>query len=198
MCLAVQYDDGIEMGHWDILKEMIRVRSFQRKEEPQFVLSSGNKSRFYFNLKKVSTTPEGMYHIGHVVLHKIKELGLKPKAVGGLTMGADPIAMSTAMISYLTDASNAMQAFMIRKEAKEYGLGLQIEGDVKAHDDVIIIDDVVTTGASTIKAIDAAREYGLHIMAVIVLVDRCEENGRENIEAKRVEVHSIYTIHDFI
>jgi orotate phosphoribosyltransferase len=198
MCLAVQYDDGVEMGHWDILKEMIRVRSFQQKEEPHFVLSSGNKSRFYFNLKKVSTTPEGMYHIGHVVLHKIKELGLRPKAIGGLTMGADPIAMSTAMTSYLSDASNAMQCFMIRKEAKGHGLGLQIEGDVKAHDDVIIVDDVVTTGASTIKAIDVARDYGLHIMAVIVLVDRCEENGSENIEARGVEVHSIYTIHDFI
>jgi orotate phosphoribosyltransferase len=142
-------------------------------------------------------TSEGMYHIGQVVLDKIKELGLKPKAVGGLTMGADPIAISTAMSSYLRDKSNSVQSFIIRKEPKEHGLGLQIEGDVKAHDNVVIVDDVVTTGASTMKAIDIAREHDLHVMAVIVLVDRCEENGRENIEGKGVKVHSIYTAQDF-
>jgi orotate phosphoribosyltransferase len=186
------------MEHRDILKEMIRVRSFQLKEEPHFVLSSGNRSRFYFNLKKVTTTAEGIYHIGHVVLDKIQELGLKPKAIGGLTMGADPIAISTAMTSYLRDDSNSISSFMIRKEPKEHGSGLQLEGSVTAHDDVIIVDDVVTTGASTIKAIDVARQHDLHIMAVIVLVDRCEENGREKIEEKGVKVHSIFTVQDFM
>ena len=187
-----------KMGHKDILKEMIRVRSFQLKEEPYFLLSSGNKSRFYFNLKKVTTASEGMYHIGHVVLDKIKELGLEPKAIGGLTMGADPIAFSTAMTSYLRDERNSIQAFMVRKEPKKHGAELWIEGDVSAHDDVIIVDDVLTTGASTIKAIDIARKHDLNIMAVIVLVDRCEENGRERIEEKGVKVHSIYTVQDFL
>lgn len=186
------------MEHKDILKEMIRVRSFQLKEEPHFLLSSGNKSRFYFNLKKVTTASEGMYHIGHVVLDKIKELGLEPKAIGGLTMGADPIAVSTAMTSYLRDERNSIQAFMVRKEPKKHGAELWIEGDVSAHDDVIIVDDVLTTGASTIKAIDIARKHDLNIMAVIVLVDRCEENGRERIEEKGVKVHSIYTVQDFL
>ena len=186
------------MGHRDVLKEMIRARSFQQEEKPCFQLSSGKKSRFYFNLKSVTMTSEGMYHIGHVVLDKIKELGLKPKAIGGLTMGADPIANCTAMTSYLRDKRNSIQAFSIRKEPKKYGLELGIEGDVKAHDDVIIVEDVVTTGASTIKAIDIARKHDLHIMAVIVLVDRCEENGRERIEEQGVKVHSIYTIQDFV
>ncbi len=186
------------MGHRDILKDMIRVRSFELKEKPHFLLSSGNKSRFYFNLKKVTTTSEGMYHVGHVVLEKIKELGLKPKAIGGLTMGADPIAVSTALTSYLVDKSNQIDAFMVRKEPKEHGLGLQVEGDVTAHSDVIIVDDVITTGASTIKAIDAARKHNLHVMAVIALVDRCEEHGRERIEEKGVKVHAIFTVHDFM
>jgi len=185
------------MGHADILKEMIRVRSFKQTEEPSFTLVSGKKSRFYFNLKSVTMTSEGMYHIGHVVLEKIRELGLQPKAVGGLTMGADPIANSTAMISYVKDPQNPIESFSIRKEPKEHGLKLWIEGGVKPDDNVIIVDDVVTTGGSTIKAIDIARAQDLDIMAVIVLVDRCEEHGRERIEEKGVKVHSIYTVHDF-
>jgi orotate phosphoribosyltransferase len=113
-------------------------------------------------------------------------------------MGADPIAVSTALTSYLVDKSNQIAAFMVRKEPKEHGLGLQIEGDVRAHSDVIIVDDVITTGASTIKAINAARKHNLHVMAVIVLVDRCEEHGKERIEKKGVKVHAIFTVHDFM
>jgi len=184
------------MGYRDMLKEMIRVRSFQYSEKPSFVLSSGKKSRFYFNLKSVTMASEGMYSIGNVVYDKIEELGLKPKAIGGLTMGADPIANATALVSYLKE--NPMHAFSIRKEPKDYGLKLQLEGAIRDHDDVFIVDYVLTTGASTIEAIDIAREHDLHIMAVIVLVDRCEENGRENVEKKGVKVYSIYTVHDFI
>ena len=191
-------ENRTKMGHRDILKEMIRVRSFQQSEEPRFPLSSGKKSRFYFNLKTVTMSSEGMYHIGNIVLDKIRELDLEPHAIGGLTMGADPIAHSVAVISYQRDNRNSLQAFAIRKERKKHGLQLWIEGNVRPHDDVIIVDDVVTTGASTIKAINVAREHDLHIMAVIVLIDRCEENGREKIEKKGVKVHSIYTVHDFL
>jgi orotate phosphoribosyltransferase len=184
------------MGHRDVLREMIKAKSFKRSDTPSFPLTSGKMSSFYFNLKSVTMTSEGMYHIGHVVLDKIEELGLQPKAIGGITMGADPIANATALVSYLRDKD--MQAFSIRKEPKKHGLKLQIEGDLRAHDDVIIIDDVVTTGGSTIKAIDIAREHDLNVMAVIILVDRCEERGRENIEKKGVKVHAIFTVYDFV
>jgi len=183
------------MDHREVLKEMIRVRSFKRSDTPSFPLTSGKMSSFYFNLKAVTLASEGMYHIGHVVLDKIEALGLQPKAVGGLTMGADPIANATSLVSHLRGKN--VQAFSIRKEPKKHGLKLQIEGDLKPYDDVIIIDDVVTTGGSTIKAIDVAREHDLNVMTVIILVDRCEENGRENIEEKGVKVHSIFAVNHF-
>jgi orotate phosphoribosyltransferase len=111
-------------------------------------------------------------------------------------MGADPVAISTSFTSALE--GNPIEAFSIRKEPKEYGMKLQIEGNVQQGDSVIIMDDVVTTGASTVKAIRIAREHGLNILAAIVLVDRCEENGRQNIEATGIPMYSIFTVSDFM
>ena len=136
-----------------------------------------------------------MHLVGKIVFEKIRELKLKPDAIGGLTLGADPIAYAVAMHSY--EAGEPIEAFVIRKEPKGHGLKLPIEGNVKSGDRVIIIDDVVTTGGSTIKAINVARENGMIVDAVIVLVDRCEHNGRQNIEALGCPVHAILTINDF-
>jgi orotate phosphoribosyltransferase len=184
------------MEHREALREMIRERSFKRSETPSFPLTSGKMSSFYFNLKAVTLASEGMYYIGHVVLDKIEELALRPKAIGGLTMGADPIAIATALVSHIRGMD--VQAFSIRKEPKKHGLKLQVEGDLEPDDQVIVIDDVVTTGGSTIKAIKIAREHALQVMSVIILVDRGEENGRENIEKEGVPVHSIFTVDDFL
>lgn len=178
------------------LIEIIRERSFQYSNEAKFKLSSGASSHFYFNMKKTTHSPEGMHLVGELVFNKIKKLGLRTKAIGGLTMGADPIAVATAMHSYTV--KEPISSFVVRKERKAHGLGLQIEGDIKKGDHVIIVDDVVTTGASTIKAIEAAKEYGLIIDAVIILVDRCEQNGRESIEALGYPVYNILTIRDFM
>jgi orotate phosphoribosyltransferase len=134
--------------------------------------------------------------IGKLVLDKIQELDLKPNAVGGLTMGADPIAHAVALTSELKN--NPIQSFSVRKEPKGHGLGLQVEGNVRENDKVIIVEDVVTTGTSTIKAVTIAREHGLNVLGVIVLLDRCEENGTKSIEAQGVPVHSILTIQDFL
>ena len=178
------------------LIEIIRTRSFQYSSEPKFKLSSGAVSNFYFNMKKTTQSPDGMYLVGKLVFEKIRELGLRPDAIGGLTMGADPIAYAVAMHSY--SAKEPIQAFVIRKEPKEHGLKLPIEGNVKPGDHVVIIDDVITTGGSTIKAINIARDFGLIIDAVIVLLDRCEQNGRQNIEQLGHTVYDILTINDFI
>lgn len=178
------------------LIELIRARSFNYSEKPIYKLSSGALSSFYFDLKKTTHSPEGLYLIGKLVYEKIKELGLNSHGIGGLTMGADPIATAVARVSY--DEKDPIEAFVIRKEPKEHGLGLQIEGNVQEGDHVIIIDDVVTTGNSTIKAIDVAEKHGLIIDAVIVLVDRCEQNGRQNIEARGYPVYSILTVNDFM
>ena len=184
------------MNEKEALIGIIRERSFQCSSEPSFKLVSGGLSRFYFNMKKTTQSPDGMYLVGKLLFEKIKELGLTPDALGGLTMGADPIAYAVAMHSYYM--KEPMQAFVIRKEPKRHGLRLPIEGNVKAGDHVVIIDDVVTTGGSTIKAITIAKEYGLIIDAVIVLVDRCEQNGRQNIEALGYPVYDILTVNDFI
>ncbi len=177
------------------LVEYIKKHSFQRSDRPVYKLSSGNLSNFYFNLKKTTYSPDGQYLVGNLVFDKLRTLGLKPKAIGGLTMGADPIATATAYTSYLRN--EPIEAIVIRKEPKGHGTMSQIEGNVRAGDDVIIIDDVVTTGGSTIKAIEAARMAELNIVAVIILLDRCEFNGRQNIEKLGYPVHSILTIRDF-
>lgn len=178
------------------LKELIRQRSFKKTDTPSIPLSSGKMSCFYFNLKKVSYYPEGLVLIGKAVFDRIQELGLSPKAIGGLTMGADPVAVAVSFTSFLE--KKPIEAFSVRKEPKEHGMKLQIEGDVKEGDSVIILDDVVTTGKSTIKAIQVARDHGLNVLCAIVLVDRCEENGKQNIEDTGVNLYSIFTVNDFM
>jgi len=178
------------------LIELIKKRSFQYSEKEDYCLSSGLKSKYYFNMKKTTYSPEGQYLVGKLFYEKIKELSLKSKFIGGLTLGADPIAIAVARYSY--DKNDPIEAFVIRKEQKKHGLMLQIEGCVEHGDSVIIIDDVVTTGASTIKAIDIAEKHGLKIEAVLVLLDRCEFNGKENIISRGYPFYSILTIKDFV
>lgn len=183
------------MDHKAQLVEYIKKHSFQRSDTPIYKLSSGNMSAFYFNLKKTTYSPIGQYLIGNLVFDKVRELGLKPKAIGGLTMGADPIATAAAYTSHIKN--QPIEAIVIRKEPKGYGTMSQIEGNVKAGDEVIIIDDVVTTGGSTIKAIEAAKKAGLNVIAVIILLDRGEFDGRQNIERLGYPVYSILTLSDF-
>lgn len=178
------------------LINLIKIRSFEYNESPCFKLTGGGVSNFYFNLKRTTYSPEGQYLIGKILFDKIIELGLKVEAIGGLTMGADPIACAVAHHSF--DSDMPIEAFSIRKEPKAHGMMLAIEGQVREGDRVIIIDDVITTGSSTIKAIKAAQEYALDIVSVIVIVDRCEFNGRQNIESYGYKVHSIATVNDFM
>jgi orotate phosphoribosyltransferase len=184
------------MNEQERLIQIIKERSFQYSKEPVYRLTSGAVSNFYFNMKKTASSGEALYLTGKLVFEKIREQQLQIDAIGGLTMGADPIAYAVARYSY--DVQQPIEAFVIRKEAKGHGLHLQVEGNVKPGDRVVIVDDVVTTGGSTIKAIGIAREYGLAVVAAIVLVDRYEQNGRENIESLGLPVYDILTIEDFI
>jgi orotate phosphoribosyltransferase len=173
----------------------INEHSFLKSSEPVFRLSSGKMSNVYFDLRLTTLAPEGQYLIGNLLYEKIKEFDLKPKAVGGLTMGADPVSSALAYTSYIKD--DPIEAFVIRKEPKAHGRGLQIEGNIKEGEDVVVVDDVLTTGGSTIKAINIARESGLNVLAAIVLLDRCEQQGRENVEKLGIPVYSILTVNDF-
>jgi orotate phosphoribosyltransferase len=177
------------------LIDFIKGRSFLKSDKPIFKLSSGKMSNVYFDLRLATLSPDGQYLIGNLLLDKIKEHGLKPRAVGGLTMGADPVSTAVAYASYLR--GEPIEAFVIRKEPKKHGRSLQIEGNVQDGDGVVIVDDVLTTGGSSIKAATIAKESGLNVLAVIVVLDRCEQNGKENVEKLGCPVYSLLTIKDF-
>ncbi len=177
------------------LQALIKEKCFLRSEKPIFRLTSGKMSDFYFDLRRATLSPSGQFLIGNVVFETITGMGLAPDAIGGLTMGADPIATATAYCSYLKE--RPMEAFVIRKEPKAYGTMRQVEGNVEPGNKVIILDDVLTTGKSTIKAIDAAREFGLAVLGALVLLDRCEHEGKKNVEDKGVKLWSVFTAGDF-
>jgi orotate phosphoribosyltransferase len=172
----------------DRLVRLIHDKAFKYSEEPIFKLVSGRMSNYYFNCKTVTLHPEGMYLIGNIVFDMIRDSGAW--GIGGLTLGADPIADAVAYTSYIRN--RPIEAFVIRKSAKAHGTMQWIEGNMSAGDKVAIVDDVVTTGKSTIEAITKAKEGGLEVVKVIALVDR-QEGGRENIEALGHKVETIVT-----
>ena len=173
------------------LIDILIANSLQINSEPVFKLASGIKSDTYIDCKKTTLTAEGAYLIGNIFFEKISNLNID--AIGGLTLGADSIAQAVAYTSYIKGCP--INAFIVRKEPKEHGLKHSIEGNIKKGQRVVIVDDVVTTGQSTIKAIQRAREAGLQIIKVIVLVDR-QEGGRKNIEDQNVEFEAIITKQD--
>lgn len=152
-----------------------------------FTLSSGAKSDYYIDCRTTTLHAEGARLTGLAILDVLREHHLQPAAVGGLTMGADPVVSAVAIAS----ASRAQQipgaplihGFLVRKAEKAHGTGRRIEGFFEKDAPVLIVDDVCTTGASTITAIEAAREAGMRVIAAICLVEREEANGRPALEA---------------
>ncbi len=172
----------------DRLIQLIIEKAFKYSEEPVFKLVSGRMSNYYFNCKTITLHPEGMHLIGNIIFDMIRDSG--PAGIGGLTLGADPIADAVAYTSYLKGAP--IEAFVVRKTAKAHGTMQWIEGNITAGDRIIIVDDVITTGKSTIEAITRAREAGLEIVKIVAMIDR-QEGGRENIEALGLPVESVVT-----
>lgn len=175
------------------LLDMLLEKSFQYNKDPVFKLVSGKMSNYYVNCKMTTLNAGATLLIGRIFYEKVKPLGIT--AIGGLTQGADPIAVATAMTSGME--GKGINAFVVRKVAKEHGLKKLIEGDVHPGDRVVIVDDVITTGQSTIDAIERARNEGLQVVKAVVLVDR-QEGGRENIEKIGVQVESVFTISDLM
>ena len=159
------------------LKELLKKHSLMFGD---FTLASGRKSKYYFDSKKTTLLPEGAYLAAREILRTLREHGIRADAIGGLTLGADPIVCPVAALSFLEGPP--MRAFIVRKETKDHGTGRRIEGDVAAGSKVVIVDDVVTTAGSTIKAIEAAEAEGHTVVAVICLVDR-EEGGAAKLAA---------------
>ena len=170
------------------LGKIILERSFKYSDNPPFTLASGRQSNFYFNCKPTTLDPEGMNLIGEIVFDMLKDAPVT--AAGGLTLGADPIANALAVISF--QRGKPIKSFIVRKDVKAHGTKSAIEGNVAAGERVAIIDDVITTGGSTITAIEQARRAGLVVDRVITLIDR-EEGGRENILPHADRVESVFT-----
>ena len=145
-----------------------------------FTLVSGKKSSFYFDSKKTTLLPEGAYLTAAEILKTLSDHGIEAEAIGGMTLGADPIVAPVAALSYL--AGTPLRAFIVRKEAKAHGTGRQIEGNLEPGSRVVIVDDVVTTGGSTLRSIEAVEAAGHRVVAVLCLVDR-EEGGAEKLSA---------------
>jgi orotate phosphoribosyltransferase len=170
------------------LGEIIIARSFKYSDNLPFTLASGKKSNYYFNCKPTTLDPEGMNLIGTLLFNMLKDSEIT--AAGGLTLGADPIANALSVISY--QKGKPIKSFIVRKDAKDHGTKSSIEGNIKPGEKVVIIDDVITTGGSTIIAIEQAREAGLIVDRVIALIDR-EEGGKENILRHIKNIQSVFT-----
>ena len=174
------------------LLELLRTRAFQERE---VVLSSGLKSNFYIDCKQVSLDAEGAALIGALFHETINAVAPDAIAVGGLTLGADPLATATSIVSF--QAGHPRAAFIVRKEPKAHGTGQWIESTkLPAGAKVVILEDVVTTGAATLKAIERARLAGFTVLHALGLVDRLE-GGREAVEAQ-CPLTTLFTRRDFL
>ena len=158
----------------------------------QFKLSSGGTSDYYIDCRTTTLDAQGSRLTGEVFLEEIHRRGWKAQAIGGLTMGADPIVTAVSIVS------GELNGFLVRKAEKAHGTGQRIEGFHEKGARVVIVDDVCTTGASTVQAIEAAREFGFEIVGAMCLVEREEAKGRPNVEkaAAPAPFISIFTAND--
>jgi orotate phosphoribosyltransferase len=174
------------------LLELLRSRAFQERE---VVLSSGRTSNFYIDCKQVSLDAEGATLIGELFHAAIEEVAPRALAVGGLTLGADPLATATSVVSFLAGRPRA--AFLVRKEPKGHGTNQWLESTrLPDGAEVVVVEDVITTGAATLKAVERARLAGLRVVHALGLVDRLE-GGREAV-TREVPLTTLFTRRDFL
>lgn len=171
------------------LLKLLKEKSYRHSPDKLFKLASGRESPYYVDARPVTHNAQGLALIGEIFFDLVKDLDIR--AIGGLTLGADPIAHAVALTSFLK--GKPINAFSVRKQAKEHGTGGLVVGDVKPGERVVIVEDVVTTGGSTLKAINAVRDFGLEVVKVLILVDR-EEGGREAVAAKAPQVQAVFRL----
>jgi orotate phosphoribosyltransferase len=170
------------------LLNLLKQRSFIRGD---FVLSSGRRSSYYVDARRTTMSGEGLSLIGPLGLQRLRARGWHPRALGGLTLGADPVAYAIAHAAHL--AGERLDAFTVRKETKTHGTGRRIEGCFDAGDPVVVVEDVITTGRSALEAIEALNTAGGHVLGVLAVVDR-EEGGRGAIQAAGFTVDALVAI----
>jgi orotate phosphoribosyltransferase len=157
-------------------QDLLRLLAHKSFRLGKFKLSSGGDSDYYIDCRVTTLDAKGARLTGEVFCDEIRERGWKAEAIGGLTMGADPIVTAVAVVS------GELHGFLVRKAEKQHGTGQRIEGFREKGARVVIVDDVCTTGASTVQAIAAAREFGFEVVGVVCLVEREEARGRPSVE----------------
>lgn len=180
------------------LADILRSKSVKTGK---FTLASGKESDLYVDCRVTTLDSRGAVLVGRVLHDLLRKeeaaKGLHIGSLGGLTMGADPITLAVAMTSSLAGDAQVVQAFNVRKEPKGHGRGKRIEGNFNPALPVVVVDDVITTGDSTLKAIQAIEEEGGKVAFALILVDR-QEGGRQNIESKGYPVVAAYTRADLV
>jgi orotate phosphoribosyltransferase len=179
------------MTHEDLVT-LLAQRSVRRGH---FVLASGRESSYYVDARLTTMSPEGLATIGPIGLAAIRDRDWRADAVGGLTLGADPMAYAIAVAS--VSHPPLVRAFTVRKEAKQHGTGRLIEGPLHEGDHVVVIEDVITTGGSAQRAAEAVTRAGAHVSGILALVDR-EEGGREVLEKAGYAVHALTSIRELL
>ncbi len=174
--------------NWERLRRILLEKSYERRK---VVLTSGRESDFYVDGKQTSLHPEGAYLIGKLFFRQLTSQGPRVEAVGGMTLGADPIVSAVALVSHLE--GTPLPAFIIRKEPKGHGTGQWIEGkkNLSPRAPVAILEDVVTTGGTTLKAVERAEQEGLKVVRILALVDR-QEGGAETISRSGFTLEALF------
>jgi orotate phosphoribosyltransferase len=175
----------------EALLELIRSESLQRGE---FTLASGKKASYYLDCRNITLHPQGANVIAAGMLDVIESLGDLPDAVGGMAIGADPI--TAAIVTLAGQRDLPLKGFMVRKEPKGHGTGKQVEGPVESGQRVVIVEDVITSGGSALKAVDAAQQFGLIVERVIGIIDRLA-GGQQAFADRGIELVTLTTIRDF-
>lgn len=189
-----------------LIRLLIETKAFQWSPTPVFTLASGAKSDVYVDCRIALSYPEARRAVGELMLERAAGgagvgteagagAGAPHSAVGGLLIGAFPIAIAVSDAAHRRDGT-LIRVFVVRKEPKQHGLKKLVEGAVQPGDRALIVDDVVTSGGSTIEAIRRSREFGLEVTRAVAIIDREEQEGRAKIEAEGVSFEALCTLHD--
>ena len=175
------------------IRELIGLVGTKALKRGTFRLASGREASFYLDAKQVVLDAHGSMLVGRAILERLRALGPLPAAVGGMSIGADPV--TSAVVTMAGVEKIPLKGFMVRKEPKDHGTKRYVEGPVAPGDRVVIVEDVVTTAGSSLVAIDRAQEFGLVVERVVVVIDRLA-GGREALAARGIPLESLVTIRD--
>jgi len=174
------------------LLQILKEKSLLRGD---FVLASGARSTYYIDGKKTTFDPEGAYYIGQLLMDEIQKLNVKVDAVGGMSIGADPMVIAIGLAA--RERRIPLRVFVTRKAVKDHGTKKLIEGNFESGDKVVLVEDVMTTGGSTLQAVEIVRQAGGEVVAAMVIVDR-EQGGKKNLEEVGIPLISIFSINNIL